>query len=327
MTLLRILLIVATILQIAATIMAIRLIRATKYNVIWILFIVALTAMSLTRILTYISLSFLKDNILETTPYAFYTVIWLEVLASFCITIGMFYAKKLITYIDNINFQKQLTSKRILSTVLRTEEKERIRFSKELHDGLGPLISSAKMSLSALSKNENLPDADREVIKSTCSVIEEATRSIREISNNLSPHVLKEFGLARGINNFVSKIQNMHNVNIDFRTNLHSKRFNTDIEVILYRIICELTNNSLKHSGCGNIKLSLMLEDGTMTLSYKDDGCGFNPSAAAGSGMGLSNISSRVSSLGGSLEIKSSKGQGMSATVSIDLKQENRHDR
>lgn len=324
MTLLKILLIVATLLQIVATVMAVRLIKATKYNVIWILFIVALTAMTLTRILTYISLSFIKAHIIEQTPYAFYTIIWLEVLASFCITIGMFYARKLINYIDNINFQKHLTSKRILSTVLRTEEKERIRFSKELHDGLGPLISSAKMSLSALSKSEGIPPADRETIVGTCHVIEEATRSIREISNNLSPHVLKEFGLARGINNFVRGVQNMHKVQIDFDTDLHSKRYSTDIEVILYRIICELTNNSLKHSACDKISISLRQEGDTMTLLYSDDGCGFNPSAASGSGMGLSNISSRVSSIGGTLELKSEKGAGMSAKIVIYLKQEKR---
>lgn len=324
MTFLKILLIVATVLQLAATVMAVRLIKATKYNVIWILFIVALTAMSLTRILTYISLSAIKINIIEQTPYAFYTIIWLEVLASFCITIGMFYARKLIYYIDNINFQKHLTSKRILSTVLRTEEKERIRFSKELHDGLGPLISSAKMSLSALSKSEGIPPADRETIIGTCQVIEEATRSIREISNNLSPHVLKEFGLARGVNNFIRGVQNIHKVKINFDTNLHSKRFSTDVEVILYRIICELTNNSLKHASCSRIDLSLMQSGDNLTLAYSDNGCGFNTSAASGSGMGLSNISSRVSSIGGSLELKSEKGEGMSATITIDLKQEKR---
>lgn len=320
----KILLIVATVLQIAATVMAVRLIKATKYNVIWFLFIVALTAMSLTRILTYISLSFARIDILDRTPYAFYTVIWLEVLASFCITIGMFYARKLIYYIDNLNFQKHLTSKRILSTVLRTEEKERIRFSKELHDGLGPLISSAKMSLSSLSGCERIPEPERETIAGTCAVIEEATRSIREISNNLSPHVLKEFGLARGVNNFVRGVQNMHDVRVDFTTNLHSKRFNTDIEVILYRIICELTNNSLKHSSCRNIRMTLMLAGDLMTLTYSDDGCGFNTSAASGSGMGLSNIASRVSSVGGTLDIKSAKGQGMTAIVVIDLKSERR---
>ena len=140
--------------------------------------------------------------------------------------------------------------------MLRTEEKSRSRFAKDLHDGLGPLLSSARMSLSALQR-ESLPADQQEIIGNTTYVIDEAIRSLREISNNLSPHVLNDFGLARGIQNFVGKSSAMHDVKIRFTTNLRTERYDTDVEVILYRVICELINNSLKHSGCRAINLSL----------------------------------------------------------------------
>ena len=86
-------------------------------------------------------------------------------------SIGVMYAHKLIRYIDRLNRQRQLMQKRILTAVLRTEEKSRSQFSKELHDGLGPLLSSAKMSLTALSREERTP-AQREIIDNTTYVID-----------------------------------------------------------------------------------------------------------------------------------------------------------
>ncbi len=313
---LKLLLILSVVLQVIATVVAIRLIRATKYNSVWILFIIALLAMTATRIIQFVNI--LPKRVEELTP-AFIAVIWLGLVTSFCITVGVFYGRKLVRYIDRLILQRQLTSKRILSTVLRTEEKERIRFSKELHDGLGPLLSSAKMSLSALSKVDR-SDADAEIIRNTGFVIEEAIRSLREISNNLSPHVLKEFGLARGIANFVGKASDMHGVAIAFKTNLRpSDRFDTEVEVILYRVICELVNNSLKHSGCQHCTLTLDYEAPTLTLRYGDDGCGFDPRTVAGVGMGLSNIASRINSLNGTLDITSKRGSGMQAVIVVDL--------
>ena len=231
------------------------------------------------------------------------------------------YAHKLFKYIDRLNRQRQLLNKRILTAVLRTEEKSRSRFSKELHDGLGPLLSSARMSLSALERDECRPE-QREIIGNTTYVIDEAIRSLREISNNLSPHVLNDFGLARGVQNFIDKTAAMHDVKIRFTTNLRTERYDTDVEVILYRVICELINNSLKHSGCTNIGLSLVRNRRVLTLDYTDNGRGFNPEAMMDCGMGLSNMASRINSLGGTLEIASSKGKGMRAAIRIDTQPE-----
>ena len=214
-----------------------------------------------------------------------------------------------------------MLNKRILTAVLRTEEKARSRFSKELHDGLGPLLSSARMSLSALARDERSPE-QKEIIDNTTYVIDEAIRSLREISNNLSPHVLNDFGLARGAQNFIDKSAAMHDVKIRFTTNLRSERFDTDVEVILYRVICELINNSLKHAACSSINLSLSQNGTELALDYTDDGRGFNPQAMMDCGMGLSNISSRINSLGGVFDIASAKGRGMRAAIRVNTQEE-----
>jgi len=311
--LIKILLVISIIVQTLATAYALRLVRATKYNSVWILFIVGFSLLSVER---FVQLLMAGGHYVPRWWFGY-----LGIVVSVCLSIGVMYAHKLFKYIDRLNRQRQLLNKRILTAVLRTEEKARSRFSKELHDGLGPLLSSARMSLSALSREERSAD-QREIIDNTTYVIDEAIRSLREISNNLSPHVLNDFGLARGVQNFIDKSAAMHDAKIRFTTNLRTERYDTDIEVILYRVICELINNSLKHAACTSINLSLLQNGSELALDYTDDGRGFNPQAMMDCGMGLSNISSRINSLGGTFGISSAKGKGMRAAIRVNTQQE-----
>ena len=107
---------------------------------------------------------------------------------------------------------------------------------------------------------------------------------------------------------------------LSFATNLRGERYNTDIEVIMYRVVCELVTNSLKHSGCSEIRLSLSASGDLLELQYTDNGRGFNPQAMMDCGMGLSNINSRINSLNGEFDIRSSKGKGMTATVKVNVR-------
>ena len=311
--LIKILLVISIIVQTLATAYALRLVRATKYNSVWILFIVGFSLLSVER---FVQLLMAGGHYVPRWWFGY-----LGIVVSVCLSIGVMYAHKLFKYIDRLNRQRQLLNKRILTAVLRTEEKARSRFSKELHDGLGPLLSSARMSLSALSREERSAD-QREIIDNTTYVIDEAIRSLREISNNLSPHVLNDFGLARGVQNFIDKSAAMHDAKIRFTTNLRTERYDTDIEVILYRVICELINNSLKHAACTSINLSLSQNGSELALDYTDDGRGFNPQAMMDCGMGLSNISSRINSLGGTFDISSAKDKGMRAAIRVNTQQE-----
>ena len=308
--LIKILLVIAILVQTVATVYALKLVRATKYSAIWILFIIGFSILSAERVVQLL--------VIEGAPIPRNFLAEMGVVVSVCLSIGVMYAHKLFMYIDRLNYQRQLWNRRILTAVLRTEEKARSPFSKELHDGLGPLLSSAKLSLTTLAREEQDPKR-RELLSNTTYIVEEAIRSVREISNNLSPHVLNDFGLARGVQNFIDKSVAIHPVEIRFTTNLADERFDTDIEVILYRVICELINNSLKHAACRTITLSLTRTATALCLEYGDDGRGFNPEMMGDLGMGLSNISSRIGSLGGTSQITSAEGQGMHASIAIDF--------
>lgn len=309
-----ILLIISVVLQIVAAIVAIGLIRRTKYNLSWMLFTVALTCMAFMRLAEYVQITSLK-TILRLPPEFF---VWMGVVTSFCVALGMLLVKRIFNYIASTENQRRISERRILNTVLRTEEKERLRFSKDLHDGLGPLLSSAKMSVSALAADKT-DERSREILRNASYVIDEAIRSLREISVNLSPHILKDFGLARAVSNFIGRLPHS-GMQIHFSTNLHAERFDADIEVILYRVICELINNSIKHSGAAEASVSLIRIDSLIRLDYRDNGCGFETGGVEQQeGMGIANIRSRISSLKGDFTLSSSPGRGMKALVEVHI--------
>ena len=307
----KLLLYLAIIIQFIAMYFAVRLVRATKYNAIWVLFIIGFVVLAGERVLQ-LWMSY-------GHPVSQTAMVWMDILVSICISVGVVLLDRLVDYIGRLNHHRQMTNRRILTAVLRAEEKTRANFSKELHDGLGPLLSSAKMSLTALSRTE-MDGERKEIFDNTLYVVEEALRSLREISNNLSPHVLSDFGLARAIQTFIDRSTTLHNVKISFATNLRGDRYNSDIEVIMYRVVCELITNSLKHSGCSNIHLSLSVSGDILELQYSDNGRGFNPQAMMDCGMGLSNINSRINSLNGQFDIRSSKGKGMTSTVKVNVR-------
>jgi signal transduction histidine kinase len=303
-------LVLSLIVQAVATIFALRLVRKTKYNISWILMIAGYLIIS---VMMFLQLRMYNGKI-NVSPQVMVAIC---AFSTICISVGVMFAHKLVKYIDRLNRQRTLLNKRLLTAVLRAEEKSKSRFAKELHDGMGPLLSSAKMSLTALnSAKEEKQRA--EIIVNTTYVIDEAIRSLREISNNMQPQVLNDFGLARGLQNFINKSVAIHSAKICFTTNLRNERFDPDVEIVVYRVICELINNSLKHSGCNAINMSLILNEGSLALDYADDGQGFDPQSMMDCGMGLSNIASRINSLNGTLDITSEKDKGMRAFVKVD---------
>ena len=306
MTGVEILTIVSIVMQLVAIIMALLLVNHTRYKALWICCIVGLALLTVER-------GFDLGIFEEGSDLAFACI---GILISVSYSLSVLFANLLVRHVDRVTQQRRALENRLMTAVLRTEERQRATFSRELHDGLGPLLSSAKMSLSALNRTE-LDDRSRDMLKNTSAVIDEAIRSLREISNNLSPHVLNNFGLIHGIRNFVERVGTMHDREIILRTRLVDERFDANIEVILYRVVCELVNNSLKHSECERIIIDVNVVGNNIVVDYRDNGKGFNLAEVENVGMGLSNIKSRISSLGGKLRLDTKPGCGMLAHIEV----------
>ena len=303
-----ILMIVSILMQVGAMIIAIFLVNKTKYMALWICCILSLALLCIER---FFQLREFAGHDVSDLAFA-----WVGIVVSLSFSICVLCARFLVDHVDYVSRERRILEHRLLTAVLRTEERQRASFSRELHDGLGPLLSSAKMSLTALQRAD-LADKDRVMLQNSTAVIDEAIRSLREISNNLSPHILNNFGLARGVKNFVDRLQPMHSIPIRFVTTLGEQRYDSNVEVVIYRVICELINNSLKHAQCSEIDISLREASGLLLLDYRDNGKGLVLRDVESRGMGLSNIRSRVSSLKGKFTITSRPGEGMSVKVAV----------
>lgn len=228
---------------------------------------------------------------------------------------------KLILSVASDISVRQETERKVLNAVIEAEENERKRFATDLHDSIGPLLSSINLYLSALSKSK-LSERNEQIISSSREIVNETLINIKEISNNLSPHVLNDFGLVNAINSFISKINLSKTINITLDSKNLEERINQQIEVVIYRVITELINNTIKHAEANNIQISLSRENNSLNLIYIDDGKGFDPDEinSESTGMGLYNILSRIKSLNGSHNIQSNpETGGMIAVVNVNL--------
>ena len=313
---LKILFVIAIVLQFFAVGVAIKLTRVTKYNSSWMLLTLGFILMAVMRLVEFL------PYVSDIKPQDYREVfVWGGVITSLVFAIGVFMIQKIFKYMKRAEDSRRLTEKMFLNTIIQTEEKERKRFAKDLHDGLGPLLSSVKMSVSSLAQMKH-DEASREIVENTELVINEAIKSLKEISDNLSPHILNNFGLVRALNNFANKINITKTIRINFITELKDERFDANVEVVLYRVICELINNTIKHAHAKKITISLTITDGDyLTIIYKDDGKGFDVSKIieqqGGSGMGFSNIYSRINSLKGEINIESENKKGTLVTIKV----------
>lgn len=314
---LKILFVIAIILQFFAVAVALKLTRVTKYNFSWMLLTLGFILMAIMRLVEFL------PYVTPIKPQDYREIfVWGGVITSLAFAIGVFMIQKIFKYMKRVEDSRRLTEKMFLNTIIQTEEKERKRFAKDLHDGLGPLLSSVKMSVSSLAQMKH-DDATREIVENTELVINEAIKSLKEISDNLSPHILNNFGLIRALNNFTNKINITKTIRINLISDLRDERFDSNVEVVLYRVVCELINNTIKHARAKKIDISLIKENDDLLIEYKDDGRGFDVSKVieqpANVGMGFSNIYSRINSIKGEINVESGQKKGTLVTIKVRM--------
>lgn len=211
------------------------------------------------------------------------------------------------------------TEKKILDAVIRTEEHEREMFAKNLHDDLGPLLSSLKMYITLLSGLQEGEKRDF-VYSQVEEIMKEAIVTTKNVSNDLSPHVLTNYGLASAIETFAKKIT--HDIKIDFAHDISEVRFDPSIESSLYRITKELINNSLKHSDGNLISIKIKEKEQDLIFKYSDNGKKFSLKKIEEyqrKGMGLANIISRSKTLNSSYNFYVSKPGGFGFEMRVPL--------
>ena len=219
---------------------------------------------------------------------------------------------------NEMKARKEIQQK-LLDTVILTEEKERKRIAGELHDGLGPVLSSINLYFQAYT-DEKDPEKQKRIATKLTTIINDAVVQVSEISHIISPDIVVENGLAVALENFVNRINVKKDLDIDLHYRINS-RFDIKKEIAAYRVISELINNTLKHAGARHITIELALSPDALTVNYSDDGKGFDRDNVEhfSDGMGLRNMRTRVESLGGEFSYRTAEGEGFNAFFKIPV--------
>ncbi|MBL4624617.1 MAG: PAS domain S-box protein [Flavobacteriales bacterium] len=223
----------------------------------------------------------------------------------------------------NITERKQMEAS-LMKAIVDTQEKERARFAKDLHDGLGQVLTAAKINLNIAQEELKIGEDSKghKIFDTIHRLLKQAIADTKTISHNITPHHLKDLGLIDTLKDLSSKFAEATNAEINFISNIEKSGFTDEIDISLYRIVQELYNNSLKHGKATKIDLELSANKNLIRMKYSDNGRGFNYQATFQrlTGIGLKNINTRVKALSGEISFASEENYGFRATLSVPLK-------
>jgi len=220
--------------------------------------------------------------------------------------------------ISELEIEHQLMA---TEAVLKGEEQERVRVARDLHDGMGGLLSGIKFSFQNMKGAMNIPPENESAYNKGMSMIDVSIEEIRRIAHNMMPETLVKFGLDTAMKDFCSNIEQKGTVKIIYQS-IGMERFKIDQSkaVSLYRIVQELVYNSLKHSQANSVIVQLIKNEDGLSITVEDDGIGFEVNSLSNNrGIGWSNIYSRLNLLKGKLDIQSHPGKGTSVQLTFAL--------
>jgi two-component system, NarL family, sensor kinase len=203
-------------------------------------------------------------------------------------------------------------------SVLKAEENERRRIAAELHDGVGQLMSAARMNLDAVVRELQPLETDKLLkLERVVSLVDEGCKEVRAVSHNMMPNALLKKGLGSALHDFIQKIDQQV-----IKTQLHveglQERLSPETESVLYRVIQECVNNVIKHSQANQLDISVIRDQDGIDVTIEDNGKGFDINEVS-QGIGLQNIKARIQFLKGTLDIESSPGRGTFTGIHVPL--------
>jgi len=197
-------------------------------------------------------------------------------------------------------------------------EEERKRLSKEFHDDIGSIFSTLSLTLGKLDDQEISPASVEQVMHQSLQLIDNGIKNMHRILYDIVPPDIDIFGLSNTIMALCERINTTPNLYISYNeSGVPAIHLNKQQELILYRIVQELINNTIKHSGADKADIELQWKNNELHLRYQDNGSGFNSDTLEKNGLGLRNIESRAKMMGAAFLFTPAAEQGMSFSLTL----------
>jgi len=219
--------------------------------------------------------------------------------------------------IRELEKDKQLVA---VDSMLKGQEEERSRLAKDLHDGLGGLLSGVKFSLRNMKDNLIVTPDNMAVFERSLDMLDTSIRELRRVAHNMMPEMLTKFGLDEALKEYSNSVTATKLLTVKYQPFGMKERLDKSSEIIIYRIVQELINNILKHAAASEVLVQLIREENRLSVLVEDNGKGFDTSILENSrGAGWTNIKSRVDYLKGRLDIHSELNKGTSVTIEFNV--------
>ncbi|WP_276501481.1 sensor histidine kinase [Terrimonas pollutisoli] len=218
--------------------------------------------------------------------------------------------------------QNEIIRHQELSTkaVIKAEEDERQRIARDLHDGVGQMMSATKMNLSALESDIKFETKEQQVsFEKIINLVDDSCKEIRSVSHNMMPNALLKKNLSSAIRDFVDKMDKK-SLEVHLYTEGLDEKLDSNVETVLYRVIQECVNNVIKHAEATTLDISVIKESNSISATIEDNGKGFDINDRQKiEGIGLKNILTRVNYLKGTVDFDSAPGRGTLVALHIPL--------
>lgn len=220
--------------------------------------------------------------------------------------------------IDELETEKQLAA---TEAVLRGEEQERTRLAKDLHDGLGGMLSGIKYSFQTMKGNLIMTPENQLAFERSIDMLDSSIKELRRVAHNMMPEALVRFGLDAALKDFCSDINESGVLKVSYLSRgLSDATIDQTTAITVYRVVQELVNNTIKHAGAASAIVQVDYTGEKLTLTVEDNGKGFDTSVLERpEGIGWTNIQSRVDFLKGHLDIRSDESTGTSVLIEFKI--------
>ena len=216
--------------------------------------------------------------------------------------------------------KEKLAQEKIISTIIETEDNERKRLAKELHDSLGQSLTTVSLNLAAIDISALDPD-NRKKMEIATNHLRLAISESREIAHNLMPQAIQDYGYVIMVENMLDSLKVATSIDFQFHNNLMEERLKDNLELSLYRITQEAINNILKHAEASAVNIQLTKYPDLLILAIEDNGKGYDPERIEHS-FGLHSMKNRTLALGGEFDIDTAPGKGTSIIIQTPIESE-----
>ncbi|MBD2755452.1 sensor histidine kinase [Spirosoma validum] len=261
-----------------------------------------------------------KPEEVEFAKLLFGGIAAMILLALAIVLFAIIYQRKLYAQQAQLHQLELSRQKEITESVVRSQERERERIARDLHDEVGASLSTAKLFVNQI-QHETAVDDIKELAQQAGGILGDMVQDVRQIAQNLSPVILDNVGLSDAVKLIMNRLQ-LSGLQVSSQIEPVDKELDKEKQLALYRIVQEVVGNIVKHAGATHVALTLACQDNTIRLQIDDDGRGFlypQPDLSARSGMGMGSIRARAGLLNAQLHITSAVGKGTRIELNIPV--------